>query len=284
MQAAVLRWYAAHGRDLAFRSTSEPWAVLVSEVMAQQTQATRAADAWTGFLARYPTPATMAAAAPAEVIRAWRGLGYNRRALALQRAARVIVDEHDGRVPDDLDALVRLPGVGPYTARAVLAIAFGRPVAALDVNIGRVLGRAFGIDAGSARHRQAAADTLVPTDRAADWTHALMDVGAMCCRPAEPRCDECPLRTWCRYASGAPTTASARTRKPTSAPFPATTRWLRGRILDRLRDARDDAWVRFDSEIGEHPLAAVREALDSLAADGMIDLDHDRGLARLPVT
>lgn len=273
MQSAVLNWYAENGRDLAFRHTSDPWAILVSEVLAQQTQAARAAAAWTPFIDTYPTPASMAAASAADAIRAWRGLGYNRRALALHRAARVIVEVHDGRVPDSLEALVALPGIGPYTARAVLAIAFDRPVAALDVNIRRVLGRAFGVDAVSPRGRQAAADTLVPPRRAADWTHALMDVGAAFCRPREPRCDTCPLRTWCPAAGAfAPASITAKRAAPR---FASTNRWLRGRILDALRDAPDSGWVRFDSAIGSHPRSAVATALAALAAEGLITLDAD---------
>jgi A/G-specific adenine glycosylase len=278
MQAAVLDWYAANGRSLAFRSTSDPWAVLVSEVMAQQTQAARAAEAWTAFMDRFPTPAAMAAASPADVIRAWRGLGYNRRALALHRAARVIVDEHEGRVPDSLDELLRLPGIGPYTARAVLAIAFDRPVAALDVNIRRVLGRAFHLDSVvPAGARQAVADALVPASREADWTHALMDVGAAFCRPREPRCDACPLATWCPIAaSGAASPERPAPRRTATIRFESTSRWLRGRILDRLRDAPPRAWVRFDAPMGDHTAMAVQAALSALATDGMIALDGDR--------
>jgi len=273
MQSAVLDWYAEHGRDLAFRRASDPWAILVSEVMAQQTQAARAAEAWTTFMATYPSPAAMAAASPADVIRAWRGLGYNRRALALHRAARQIVDAHDGRVPDSLEALVALPGIGPYTARAVLAIAFDQPVAALDVNIRRVLGRAFELDGVAAPARQATADGFVPTDRAADWMHALMDVGAAFCRPRDPRCDACPLRDPCP-AAGLVAAKPARSRP---APrFASTTRWLRGRILDALRDAPGEGWVRFDGAIGEHEHEAVVAALASLAAEGMLALDGDR--------
>ncbi|HET7180598.1 MAG TPA: hypothetical protein VFI15_00030 [Candidatus Limnocylindrales bacterium] len=273
-QAAVLDWYAANGRDLAFRHTTDPWAILVSEVMAQQTQAARAAEAWRRFMAAYPTPTSMAAASAADVIRAWRGLGYNRRALALHRAARAIVDDHGGRVPDSLEALVSLPGVGPYTARAVLAIAFDRPVAALDVNIRRVLGRAFGLDALAPSARQAAADGFVPLDRAADWTHALMDVGAAFCRPREPRCDACPLRSLCP-AAGATFAVRATVRRP-AARFESTSRWLRGRILDALRDAPDDGWVRFDAAIGEHDHDGVLAALAALASDGMIAIDGHR--------
>lgn len=279
MQSAVLDWYGVNGRDLAFRQTSDPWAILVSEVMAQQTQAARAAEAWTRFMALYPTPASMAAASAADVIRAWRGLGYNRRALALHRAARAIVDEHGGRVPDSLEALIALPGIGPYTARAVLAIAFNRPVAALDVNIRRVLGRAFSLDAVAAPARQPAADGFVPADRAADWTHALMDVGAAFCRPRAPRCGACPLRDLCP-AAGLVATAPMSVRP--AQRFESTTRWLRGRILDALRDAPDHAWVRFDSAIGDHEHSEVQAALASLASEGMLALDGNR--ARLALT
>ena len=165
---AVLDRYAANARDLAFRRTRDTWAILVSEVMAQQTQAARAAEAWTRFMALFPTAATLATATPATVIREWRGLGYNRRALALRRAAIAIVEEHGGNVPDTIEALVALPGIGPYTARAVLAIAFGKPVAALDVNIRRVVGRAFLPTTLAPRDVQAEADAHVPVDRAAD--------------------------------------------------------------------------------------------------------------------
>ena len=278
----LLIWYAVNGRDLAFRQTRDPWAILVSEVMAQQTQAARAAEAWTRFMDRFPTPAALAAASPADVIREWRGLGYNRRAIALRAAAIAIVEEHRGRVPDTLEALVGLPGIGPYTARAVLAIAFGRPVAALDVNIRRVVGRAFLAPTLAARDLQAAADALVPIDQAADWTHALMDIGAAFCRPREPRCGDCPLQGGCRYAGesrgpAAERTASTKRAKPMR--FELTSRWLRGRILDRLRDAED--WITFDRAIGAHDSTAVRATVERLAAEGMIDLVGDR--ARLGI-
>jgi len=284
MQVVVLDWFAASGRALAFRRATDPWAILVSEVIAQQTQAARAAEAWTRFMAEFPTPAALAAASPAAAIRAWRGLGYNRRALALRAAAIDIVGKFDGAVPDDLDALMSLPGVGPYTARAVLVFAFGRPVAALDVNIRRVVGRAF-LDAElPARKMQAAADALVPDDHAAVWTHALMDIGAAFCRPQDPRCGACPLRALCRYAAASGPAAprpTAQPRRP-AARFPATSRWLRGRILDRLRDAPDDSWTTFDAAIGEHDSTAVLASLARLSTEGMIELDGIR--ARLGVS
>ncbi|HEX8026281.1 MAG TPA: hypothetical protein VF484_08750, partial [Candidatus Limnocylindrales bacterium] len=138
LRDAVLDWYRQNGRPLAFRRTSDPWAILVSEFMAQQTQAARAADAWERFLVTYPTPAALAAASPADALRAWRGLGYNRRALALRGAAIRIVEDHGGSVPRTVEALDALPGVGPYTARALAALAFGARVGAVDTNVRRV--------------------------------------------------------------------------------------------------------------------------------------------------
>jgi len=282
MQSAVLGWYAANARALTFRRTSDPWSVLVSEVIAQQTQASRAAEAWTRFIALFPTPEALAAASPATVIRAWRGLGYNRRAIALRAAAIAIVDEHGGRVPDSFAPLVRLPGIGPYTARAVLAIAFNQPVAALDTNIRRVVGRAFlGDSVPAPRAFQALADGFVPDGDAAAWTHALMDVGAAFCRKRDPRCDACPLAAHCRYlAAGRPTSALPRRRAPTK-PFRSTRRWLRGRILDRLRDAPDVTWVDFDGPMGEHDAARVADEVEGLAHEGMLERDAATGRARL---
>jgi A/G-specific adenine glycosylase len=285
---AVLGWYASNGRDLAFRRTTDPWAVLVSEVMAQQTQAARAAEHWTRFMAEFSTPAALADASPATVIRAWRGLGYNRRAIALRATAVKIVEEHDGRVPDSLEALVALPGVGPYTARAILAFAFDRSVAPLDTNIRRVLDRALGPLPAKAKALQATADGLVPASDSAAWSHALMDLGATVCGPREPRCDACPIRAWCRASAGQSAEATGLTaagpqptrRSPTPR-FPTTTRWLRGRILDRLRDAPDQAWVTFTGPVGEHALDSVLLQIDRLSRDGMLELGNRPGSCRL---
>ena len=204
--AAILAWYGRHGRRLPFRATHDPYAVLVSEAMAQQTQAARAGEAWTRFMARFPTPASLAAATPADVLREWQGLGYNRRAINLQRAARRIVELHGGRVPADVRALEALPGVGPYTARAVAAIAFGQPVGAVDTNVRRVLGRIAASEPAAipARELQRLADAVVPPGRAADWTHAVMDIGATVCRPRRPDCPTCPARPWCTLRGGRP--------------------------------------------------------------------------------
>lgn len=282
----MLDWYAANGRDLAFRRTRDPWAVLVSEVIAQQTQAARAAEAWERFIAAFPTPAALAAVSPATVIRAWRGLGYNRRAVALRTAAIRIVEDHDGRVPDTLEALTALPGVGAYTARAVLAFAFDRPVAPLDTNIRRVLDRAIGPLPTAPKMLQSTADGLVPDHAAADWAHALMDLGATICVARAPRCDACPISAWCRTTqtgSRAVNVGSASRPKTAirSTPFPSTSRWLRGRILDRLRDAPDGAWVALTDAIGTHPPTAVLAEVRRMSGEGLLETDATTQCARL---
>ncbi len=287
---AILAWYATRGRTLPFRATTDPWAILVSEVMAQQTQAARAGDAWTAFMARFPTVAAVADAAPADILRAWQGLGYNRRALNLQRAARRIVDEFGGMVPSDLAALESLPGIGPYTARAIAALAFGRPVGAVDTNVRRVLGRIINgtVQAVPAAAMQRLADEVVARDRPGEWTHALMDIGAALCRPRGPDCAPCPARPWCHYAASPPVRAapsSATAVREVPAPFPMTSRWLRGRIVDRLREAPNGTWVALDDEIGTHDRPAIEIAVQGLADDGLVELDGDPGRlrARLPL-
>ena len=289
---AILAWYGEQGRPLAFRRTRDPYAILVSEAMAQQTQASRAAAYWERFMEQFPTVEALAAATPAAVLRAWQGLGYDRRALALWRTARIVVDEHGGRMPSTVAELQELPGIGPYTARAVAALAFGVPVGAVDVNVRRVLGRIVAGDALAlpAPELQRVADDAVPADRPAEWTHALMDVGATLCRPRAPRCEACPARPWCRLARRAtPEKAapSSRARRQTPT-FNTTNRWLRGRILDRLRAAPDGEWVALDAAIGTHDLGRVRAAADAMAADGVLELgsarDPDAPLrARLPL-
>jgi A/G-specific adenine glycosylase len=298
LRGAVLAWFAHHGRELDFRvdGRRDPWGILVSEVMAQQTQISRVEERWPGFMAAFPTPAAMAAASPADVIRAWRGMGYNRRALNLHRAA-VAISAAGGRVPGDVHGLLGLPGIGPYTARAVAAIAFGIPVGAVDVNVRRVLGRILAADRAAIAPAalQAAADALVDPDRPGTWTHALMDIGATVCRPARPSCASCPAQPWCRAAGATPTrgeaaaTGAAATRatdrvpprpRPAAVPFEQTTRWLRGRLVDRLRDAAPGEALTVEGPLGDHSAEAVARALAGLARDGMVELDA-AGRARL---
>ena len=218
--------------------------MLVSELMAQQTQAARAAEAWTAWMARWPTVASLAAAPVADVLRAWQGLGYNRRALNLHRAAQAIVREHGGVVPSTVEELERAAG-----RRAVHGAGGGGDRLP---GAGRCGGHERAARAGADRGRrpggvpgrqiQALADATVPPDRPDAWTHALMDLGARLCRPARPRCADCPAIAWCRYAAGERPRPRPRAAVPARRPepaFPTTNRWLRGRILDRARAADD---------------------------------------------
>lgn len=283
-RAALLAWYDARGRSIAFRSSRDPYAILVSEVMAQQTQISRVVPAWERFIERFPTVEALARSTPADVLRAWQGMGYDRRALNLRRAAIAIHDRYDGVLPASIADLEQLPGIGPYTARAVAAIAFGQPVGAVDTNVRRVLGRVLAT-LTDGRSTQATADASVDRERPADWTHALMDLGATICRPRRPRCPDCPLASTCRsptLVSGDPATLGRTDpiaapqppgRSASRVPFPATTRWLRGRIVDRLRAGAGETWIRIDGPIGSHDPTAVGRALAALAADGLVEVD-----------
>jgi A/G-specific adenine glycosylase len=225
LREAVLAWYARERRDLPWRRTTDPYAILVSEVMLQQTQVARVVPRYLEWLERWPTAAALAAASRAEVLAAWVGLGYNRRALALHAAAIAVA--RDGW-PGDLRTL---PGVGPYTAAAVGSFAFDVQVAAVDTNTRRV----------AERLGRGAPDALLPLGRAAEWNQATMELGATVCTARAPRCDACPAAAWCA-ASGRPERrararpgASARPpRRRTSERFEDTNRWVRGRVVAAL--------------------------------------------------
>lgn len=224
---ALLSWYRGHGRhDLPWRQTRDPWSVLVSELMLQQTQVSRVLPKYATFLRRFPTPASCAAAPLGDVVRLWAGLGYNRRAVNLHRAATEVVERHDGTLPDDLDALLALPGIGPYTARAVLVFAFEQPVCPLDVNTARPLARAWSVTG------QAEADALVPPRRAWEWNQALMDVGATVCTRRTPSCARCPLAAGCAWGGVGPDPAAPAGRQ---SRFEGSDRQGRGRLVDALR-------------------------------------------------
>ncbi|HEV7731057.1 MAG TPA: A/G-specific adenine glycosylase [Candidatus Binatia bacterium] len=199
----LLRWYGRHRRDLPWRGASDPYAVLVSEIMLQQTQVSRVEDYFRRFLGSYPTLEDLAAAPPEAVRESWAGLGYYARARNLQAAARHIVVELAGAFPRHPDDLRRLPGIGRYTAAAVASLAFGADVATVDTNIDRVLGRVFrvrGARKTAERDKRIwrLAERLVPSGRSSDWNQALMDLGATICVARTPRCDVCPVAAVCR--------------------------------------------------------------------------------------
>jgi A/G-specific adenine glycosylase len=222
-------------RPFPWRSTRDPWAVLVSEVMLQQTQAPRVLAPYEAFMARFPTPSSCAGAAPGEVLVAWAGLGYNRRAVQLRRAAQAVVDRFGGEVPGDLDALQSLPGVGPYTARAVMAFAFERDVAVVDVNVSRVLCRAVAGHGLSPGQAQTLADILVPPGRSWAWNQSIMDIGASTCTARRPACATCPLRPSCAWAAAGHGQPDPAGRGYRQSAFDGSDRQGRGRLVAALR-------------------------------------------------
>lgn len=261
----MLDWYAAEHRDLPWRGTTDPWAVLVSEVMLQQTQASRVAERFGELMRRFPTPGAMAAASEAEVLAAWSGLGYNRRALTLRRAAAAVAA--DGW-PADPEGLRRLPGVGAYTARAVAALAFGHPVGAVDTNVRRWLVRRLGLASGTpAAELQSRADALAAPARdaaeAAAWMHASMEFGARVCRSRAPLCDACPIAAGCP-ARGRDTPVPI----PRQAPFAGSLRAARGGVMRALAAAPDHRLPlrRLAGLVDGADLGAV---LDALERDGL---------------
>jgi A/G-specific adenine glycosylase len=228
VRRSLLTWYDTEHREFPWRHTTEPWAVLVSEVMLQQTQASRIAIRFPPFLERFPSPAAMGPASDAEVLTAWSGLGYNRRALALRRTAAAIA-AHGW--PRDVAGLERLPGIGPYTARAVASLAFGMPVGVVDTNVRRWLVRRFGLPVDAARSAlQALADGLAQAGLASPaWTHATMEFGARICRPRSPLCEACPI------ADGCPSRGTAAVVPvPRQAAFVGSERAARGALLKHL--------------------------------------------------
>ena len=225
--------------DLPWRTTRAPWAVLVSEIMLQQTQVSRVVPVYQAFLGRFPTPKACAAASLGDVLRAWQGLGYNRRARSLHHAARVMVERHGGEVPAELSDLLALPGVGPYTARAVSAFAFEVDIGVVDTNAGRVLSRAVAGQPLTPSDAQHLVDSMVPVHRAWAFNQALLDLGATVCMATHPACDGCPIRRRCRWRAGGdstpdPARGSAGVSTPQST-FVGSDRQGRGRFIDALR-------------------------------------------------
>ena len=258
----LLRWYARSGRDLPWRRTRDPYAVLVSEVMLQQTQVARVVPVYAAFLDRFPTLARLADAALGDVLRAWGGLGYPRRARDLQRAARLA----RAGLPSDREALDALPGIGRYTAGAVACFAYGRAEAFADTNIARVLGRALLGAPADPRAGEALDAALLPAGDSARWHHALMDLGATVCVARAPRCGECPLAGLCVAFAKGPVAASPPRRQ---AAFRTSDRRVRGAILRSLRDRPEGASVRsLTREIAD---ARVPLLASGLADEGLLE-------------
>ena len=259
LQAAVLAWYDANGRDFPWRRTRDPYAILVSEFMAQQTQIARVLERYERWLARWPTAQALADATPAEVLTEWVGLGYNQRALRLREACVII--SRDGW-PREGKGLRALPGVGPYTAAAVASFAFGERIAAVDTNVRRVASRLA-----------VAPAALLPATRHADWNQAAMELGARVCTARTAHCEDCPAATWCP-SRGRVEPASRAPRAPAPR-FEATDRWARGRVIAALA-AGDELPAPIAPERLERVLAGLER-------EGLIERDGTRvGLPGAP--
>lgn len=278
LHAPVLGFYDEHARDLPWRAESAtPWAVMVSEFMLQQTPVARVLPVYEAWLERWPAPADLAGASTGDAVRMWGKLGYPRRALRLHAAACAIVTEYDGQVPSSYDELIRLPGVGDYTASAIASFAFGARHVVLDTNVRRVFARAVSGVEFPPNHltktERALAEALVPEDLPAAWAIAVMELGALICTARDPKCDTCPIRDQCAWlAAGRPAYDGPARRGQAWA---GTDRQCRGRLLDVLRAShRPVTKPRLDAAWAD---TTQRErCLETLIADGLVQTVGDR--------
>lgn len=303
IQKNVIAWFAATARDLPWRHTRDPYRILIAEIMLQQTQVDRVLPKYTAFLQTFPDMATLAAAPTADVIRHWAGLGYNRRAVNLQRTARQVLEEHNGSFPQDMDSLQRLPGIGPYTAGAIACFAFEQDVAFLDTNMRRVLHRCLigaepPVPPLKERTMLQLAAAMVPAGAGWQWNQALMELGALLCTARVPACIDCPLQTYCMACTTWQTTETIYKQTPRKkpaksiaerrAPFIGSNRYYRGRLIDVLRSLPSDTSLPLD-QIGQyiHPETEpssewVRTLVEGLVRDGLVELIDEQ--VRLPLT
>jgi A/G-specific adenine glycosylase len=279
----LLPWFDAHNRtELPWRQPgTTAWGVLVSEVMSQQTQVARAAPVWEAWMARWPTPADLADAPTADVLREWGRMGYPRRALRLQECARIVATEHDGEVPSDPAELEKLPGIGVYTAAAVAVFHYGGRHAVVDTNVRRVVARLAGnSDAGTATTKAdlAAAASLLPEDAAtaARLSIALMELGALVCTARKPECGTCPVSDACGFSGQEVPAGPSRKRQR----YKGTNRHVRGEVMALLRDAEGPVErARIDAVWPDARM--LDEAVSQLIAEGLIGTD-ETGRFELP--
>lgn len=292
-QDALIRWFGDNARDLPWRRTRDPWRVLVSEVMLQQIQVQRAIPFYERFLVRFPTVEALAEAPLAEAIRVWGDLGRYRRIVYLHETARVVVEEHDGLIPSEPEDLLKLPGIGPYTAGAVACFAFEKDAGFVDTNMRRVLHRLFyGVQAATRatdKDLLEIARNLVPEGRGWRWNQALMETGALLCTARRPRCDECPLREFCRArAEVASSGWPQQERKTPSFRYEDSNRYYRGKVLAELREISYAGTESIDlRELGrrvrpdfhERETSWLQAAVESLRKDGLAKISSGSGAA-----
>lgn len=301
IQTTLRAWFEQYGRDLPWRRTRDPYHILVSEIMLQQTQVDRVQPKYHAFLERFPTLEALASASPGDVIRAWAGLGYNRRALNLQRATQAVINDYGGIFPSTPDELRQLPGIGPYTAGAVACFAFERDVAFMDTNIRRVIRRVFSgpdDDAPPASEREltALATAAVPPGDGYTWNQAIMELGALVCTAKRPRCAICPLQHDCRAFTAwkqadeqifhlQPATRSPVRRVAERSPqYVGSNRFFRGKLVALLRDlpagttaTLEELGPQVKAEWTTDDLAWLQTVAEGLAADGLIAFHEEEG-------
>ncbi|WP_340099202.1 A/G-specific adenine glycosylase [Salinibaculum salinum] len=286
VREALVAWYERDHRSFPWRETTDPYEILVSEVMSQQTQLGRVVDAWHAFTERWPTAADLAAADRADVVGFWtdHSLGYNNRAKYLHEAAQQVQEQFDGEFPEDPDGLSELMGVGPYTANAVASFAFNNGDAVVDTNVKRVLYRAFDVPDDDAVFERAATE-LLPDGQSRVWNNAIMELGGIACEQT-PHCDEadCPWREWCSaYASGDFTAPDV----PTQPEFEGSRRQMRGRVVSVLKEYDElpldelGPRVRVDyMPDGEYGREWLRDLLSDLESDGLVTFADGRASLR----
>jgi A/G-specific adenine glycosylase len=303
IQHRLLAWYSRHKRTLPWRQTRDPYKIVVSEVMLHQTQVSRVIPKYHEFLDRFPTFSDLALADRSDVIRAWAGLGYNRRSVQLHELARSVVEQYGGELPGEPRALQQFVGIGKYTAAAVACFAFGRQVPALDTNAGRVIARlladSFDYRAPPGRPLAAAANRILPRGRAAEWNQALMDLGASICTARRPSCGHCPVAGECAGRTVLKGSAGTRLHKAAerrpaygqAAVFLGSSRYYRGRIVERLRRqppgrrlTLDELGMSIRDDFSPAFRAWLVQLLAALEADGLVRLEGGHGKSQQPVT
>lgn len=301
VHANLLQWYRVHQRDLPWRSTSDAYAILVSEIMLQQTQVERVLPKYHQFLTAFPTLVDLAAAPTAEVITVWAPLGYNSRAVRLQSIARQVIAEFGGQIPASVDELLRLKGIGRYTAGAIACFAYHQQVATVDTNIYRVLHRIFlGLEHPEPRisteHMFTFAEQVLPPGEAYNWNQALMDLGATVCGSTNPQCARCPLQEQCQayrdmsqyslFPGGTVLRQLRKVAEPKTPyetkPFTSTSRYFRGRIIDHLRSLVADERITLaklgpiiKADYSEADAAWLLKLVEGLAKDGLLNFQED---------
>ncbi len=304
VQSSLLNWYAQEQRDLPWRTTSDPYAILVSEVMLQQTQVDRVLPKYRQFLAAFPTLADLAAASTADVISVWVPLGYNRRAISLQSIAKQVIADYQGRIPDSIEELLKLKGIGRYTAGAIACFAYHKHVATVDTNIRRVLQRIFlGLDEQKINDNQMLllAEQVLPEGQAYNWNQALMDLGATTCTSNDTRCGSCPLQEMCQayaemgkyslFPSGVVFRQMRKVAEKKSdyqaQPFTSSNRYFRGRIVDLLRSVPaqqriplEVLGVQIKPGFSDEDSTWLQKIINGLVKDGLLDATEEG--VRLP--